>query len=279
MEASNPVILQFRSGKCCFWEFPEGDQIPELNTNEVYRYAGLREPTHAVYISPEQLKASGFQVLPTDITHKKRESSGSAKASQKRQRKSPAAKKRCKRMLPLRTPQPEERCARVYADGSCMDNGKPEAIAGYGVYYAGDVLPRDSGLLPSDMPQSNASAEWYALKVVLEAIVTHGNSKFADTVTIYTDHENIIKTMTASDAWIKNWFIDDDQGTVFKRNGEEARNGTLIYDTYILFKCVQKARTVIIEHCKGHAGFSSNPEQETADSLAYLATADKYIKP
>ncbi|KAJ7137720.1 ribonuclease H-like domain-containing protein, partial [Mycena epipterygia] len=74
----------------------------------------------------------------------------------------------------------------VYTDGSCFNNGKPNARAGAGIFW-GENSPRNQALRVPGPEQSNNRGEIYA---VLEAVLQADPRRTLD---IYTDSEYVIR--------------------------------------------------------------------------------------
>lgn len=70
----------------------------------------------------------------------------------------------------------------IYIDGSCLNNGQPDASAGWAVIIKGDTETNLSGKLPGEK-QTNNRAELYALQKALEWVQEHPEVK----ATIYSD--------------------------------------------------------------------------------------------
>lgn len=70
----------------------------------------------------------------------------------------------------------------IYTDGSCLNNGQPDAIGGWAVVIKGEVETTLSGKLPGDK-QTNNRAELYALLQALEWVQNHAGIK----ASIYSD--------------------------------------------------------------------------------------------
>lgn len=145
----------------------------------------------------------------------------------------------------------------VFVDGACRHNGKPEAIAGIGVWFKqGD--PRNVAAPLEGAHQTNQRSELKAAAVgakicadaaVVKNVLMRSDSKYA------VDGINI---------WIKKW----------KRNGWITAKGEAVLnkDLWMQFdEAVTKlqllGKTFRIEHVKAHAGIPGN---EAADRLANL---------
>ena len=60
----------------------------------------------------------------------------------------------------------------IYTDGSCINNGKPDAKAGIGIFFSDDDERNLSEPLDSSMKQTNNTAELYAIiKAIKIAII------------------------------------------------------------------------------------------------------------
>ena len=70
----------------------------------------------------------------------------------------------------------------IYIDGSCLNNGQPDASAGWAVIIKGDTETNLSGKLPGEK-QTNNRAELYALQKALEWVQEHPEVK----ASIYSD--------------------------------------------------------------------------------------------
>jgi ribonuclease HI len=94
----------------------------------------------------------------------------------------------------------------VYTDGACYNNGKPNAIAGYGIYFGQNDLRNISKKIIGK--QTNNIAELYAVidlfNIIKEDIIN--NKKIG----IYTDSTYVIKCLSSygkkchDNNWIKN---------------------------------------------------------------------------
>lgn len=70
----------------------------------------------------------------------------------------------------------------IFVDGSCLNNGQPDASAGWAVIIKGDIKKTIAGKLPGDK-QTNNRAELYALLKALEWIKANPEAK----VGLYSD--------------------------------------------------------------------------------------------
>lgn len=70
----------------------------------------------------------------------------------------------------------------IFVDGSCLNNGQPDASAGWSVVIKGNIENRMYGKLPGKT-QTNNRAELYALLKALQWVKDHPEAKAA----IYSD--------------------------------------------------------------------------------------------
>ena len=71
---------------------------------------------------------------------------------------------------------------KIYTDGSCLNNGQPDASAGWAVVVKGSIETSFAGKLPEGK-QTNNRAELYALYQALKWVKDHPSIK----ATIYSD--------------------------------------------------------------------------------------------
>lgn len=131
----------------------------------------------------------------------------------------------------------------VYCDGACPDNGKPTARSGVGIVLCDEqstVLKQFSQACPA--PHTNQRAEIFAIILALNSIEPH------HTVTIFSDSQYVVKTMT--EGWARKANTDFWQ----QLDATVARFTTPPAFTWI----------------KGHSG---HPQQELADRLAVQAVS------
>jgi len=88
----------------------------------------------------------------------------------------------------------------IFTDGSCKNNGKPNAIAGIGVYWGPDNTNNQSLRLPGEK-QTNNRAELYAVIVAMKQLYKLCYDKNT-TVTIYSDSKYVIDGINK---WVPKW--------------------------------------------------------------------------
>ena len=150
----------------------------------------------------------------------------------------------------------------VYVDGSSLKNGKPGAIAGFGVFYGFNDARNASALVRSE-PRTNNVAE---LEGIEQALVQESNALFetpgadATPLVIVTDSGYSIKCLTKYyDAWVRNDWVTTAKTPV--KNAELIRGIRALLDTL---------PHVRLFHVHGHVGIVGNEE---ADKLACDATS------
>ena len=87
----------------------------------------------------------------------------------------------------------------VYVDGACLDNRKPWARAGYGVWFGKNSDFNSSG--PFSGRQTNQEAE---LQAAIEAIRIASREGF-DSLRIHTDSKYVIKGGLSTSPFEKLW--------------------------------------------------------------------------
>ena len=160
----------------------------------------------------------------------------------------------------------ETRETNIYIDGSCIHNGSPNAIAGYGVYFKeGDVRNEYARVVGK---QTNNTGELTAFIRAVEKM----HDELADTtaatakskINIYTDSEYVIKCAGAyGDKLSKN----DWKTTA----GKVPPNLKLIQRIHEIYKPHKKR--FILQHIKAHTGLDDEHSMGNAeaDRLANLA--------
>jgi ribonuclease HI len=159
--------------------------------------------------------------------------------------------------------EPEERqSALIFCDGSCFNNGRRGARAGYGVSVVrnGVEVVAVSEALRIDEPQTNQRAELRGLAVALQHAGIMASAG-ATTVRIYTDSEYAINCLTK---WIPGW----------KRSGWKRQTGEPVLHRDIL-EPLHDAWTSLrgvafLEHVAAHTGRGDvlSKGNERADTLA-----------
>lgn len=148
----------------------------------------------------------------------------------------------------------------IHIDGACSNNGKANAVAGYGIVYnyGLDTQHTLSGLAV-DSPSTNNVAE---LTAFIEAFKPLLSIEEQLEIVVYTDSMFLINGATN---WIHTW----------KKNGYKTANKTEVAnrDLWELIDLTMEHFKPTLVHVLGHSGNEGN---ELADSLAVNAV--KQIK-
>ena len=154
-------------------------------------------------------------------------------------------------------------CINIYTDGSCINNGKENAIAGYGVYF-GVNDPRNEYKKLNNNPTyrpTNNRAELKAILVALSKVIKEiENGK---EVVIHTDSQYSITCLTAN--------------TIRKRLAKDIPNYDYINRGYNIIK---KYPSIKFHHVNAHTGNQDihSIGNDYADRLANLAIIEDIYK-
>uniref|UniRef100_A0A7E4V9Y1 ribonuclease H n=1 Tax=Panagrellus redivivus TaxID=6233 RepID=A0A7E4V9Y1_PANRE len=145
----------------------------------------------------------------------------------------------------------------VYTDGSCANNGYPNARGGIGIYW-GEGHRNNLSAPLHDYRATNNRAEY---KAVNEAVKQARRDGY-DSVTIRTDSKLLVKS---ANEYSKNW----------RRNDWKTVRGKVVKNQDLLREYHQLKQTVnvTLQHVNGHRGRRGN---EMADRLARAATRNHY---
>lgn len=137
----------------------------------------------------------------------------------------------------------------VYTDGSCLNNGKENAMASYGVWFGDDNPLNRNGRVPGN--QTNQRAELYAILSALRILKING---LLHRVQIFTDSAYACKSIKSASTWAKR--------------GWTTQCGTPISNVELI-RCISSLSSrfnfVDLVHVRGHIGIIGN---EKADALA-----------
>ena len=89
---------------------------------------------------------------------------------------------------------------RVFTDGSCLNNGKVGAKAGYAVWFPDHKEWSHAQRVPDTEPQTNQRAELSAIACAVSVLERQGCTD--EDLVIYTDSDYSIKCLTQ---WIPGW--------------------------------------------------------------------------
>jgi ribonuclease HI len=134
----------------------------------------------------------------------------------------------------------------IYCDGCCLDNGRPGARAGFGVYITtsggAQVLAESFRVPPAD-PQTNQRAELLALRYALSHVSEHPSTNFH----IYTDSQYAIDCM---EKWASGW----------EASGWRKSNNKPVLHADLIMDCLTARRRadtrVSLVHIAAHTGLT-----------------------
>ncbi|MHB1865731.1 MAG: ribonuclease H family protein [Candidatus Saccharimonadales bacterium] len=143
----------------------------------------------------------------------------------------------------------------IYTDGACINNGRPGARAGFGVWF-GPEDPRNISEIVSGDRHTNQIAELEACAVALEHPVCEGKQ-----VHLYTDSQYTIKCVTE---YIPSWCLRYPRGDWKTADDQPVKNRNLLQR----LKVASERIDVQWHFVKGHSGNEGN---DGADGLAHKA--------
>ena len=152
---------------------------------------------------------------------------------------------------------------RLFTDGSCINNGKRAASAGYAVVYPERLADSWGDILPTGGSQTNQTAELTAIYEGLRAIP----SKSETTVHVYTDSEYSINCITK---WVTGW----------KKRDWKTADGKPVVHRELIEKILVELKQFsghIVTHVKAHTGGTDEESRynQMADDLARKAVETK----
>jgi ribonuclease HI len=151
----------------------------------------------------------------------------------------------------------------IYIDGSCIHNGSPNAIAGYGVYFKHNDERNEYARVVGK--QTNNTGELTAFIRAVEIMYDELNRpQSTSKINIYTDSEYVIKCAGPYSAKLS-------KGDWKNTEGKIPPNIKLIQRIYEIYKPFKKR--ISIHHVKAHTGLDDEHSvgNAEADRLANLA--------
>ena len=144
----------------------------------------------------------------------------------------------------------------VWTDGSCLANGKKNAIGGIGVFFADDSpLNISEPVKPLKGAVTNNIAELEAVRRAILAIVEQEEYEVDDDILVYTDSQYLINCINKwSQTWAKNGWIRKNT----KGKKVPVKNKELIQEVKGL--CIKYQ--VVLSHCKAHTNFYGNKDSK-----------------
>jgi ribonuclease HI len=159
----------------------------------------------------------------------------------------------------------EEQDIDVYIDGSCINNGKMNAKAGYGVFFEHDDVRNESNVVEGK--QTNNTGELTAMIRALEILKKEIEDKRV--INIHTDSEYVIKCSGSYGERLakNNWKTKEDK---------IPPNLKLLQKIYELYNPNKKY--IKIQHIKAHTNLSDKHSigNSQADRLANMAVNPNY---
>ena len=155
----------------------------------------------------------------------------------------------------------------IYIDGSCIHNGSPNAIAGYGVYFKADDERNEYARVVGK--QTNNTGELTAFIRAVEKMQDElTKTPPVKKINIYTDSEYVIK---CAGAYGDRLFKNDWKTT----EGKVPPNLKLLQRIREIYKPYKKH--ISLNHIKAHTGFDDEHSigNAEADRLANLAVGVK----
>ena len=162
----------------------------------------------------------------------------------------------------------EEEGINVYTDGACVDNGKPYARAGYGVYF-GKNDPRNVSETYKGL-QTNNVAE--LLAIIKAMTLLKENIMNGEVVNIYSDSRYAIRCCTTyGKKCHKNNWVNPNQ------KNKPIPNLEIVQVAYIFSK---DYKNINFKHIRAHTGLQDEHSigNENADRLANESIGINYNK-
>jgi ribonuclease HI len=143
----------------------------------------------------------------------------------------------------------------IYADGSCLGNGKSNAAAGIGIFirFVNGTELHVAAAFPLEKP-TNQRAELFAIQYALREVPIHAD------IEIRTDSNYSIQCYTT---WCKGWARNGWKNA----KGKPVENQDIIRETLLLL--TKRTGKTIWTHVYGHKGEEGN---EIVDRLAVVGS-------
>ena len=137
----------------------------------------------------------------------------------------------------------------VWTDGSCLSNGRKNAIGGIGVFFYDDSPHNISEpMKPKKGAVTNNICELEAVRRAILTVVSQEDYELDDDILVYTDSQYLINCINKwSHAWAQNgWTRKNSKGKKVP-----VKNKELIQEVKGL--CLKYQ--VVLTHCKAHTTF------------------------
>lgn len=131
---------------------------------------------------------------------------------------------------------------RVFTDGACSKNGKPDAKAGFAVWFPEKRDLSCSHRVPDNQPQTNQRAELSAIHMAVSILEKGGY--LDDNIVIYTDSDYSINCLTK---WLPGWI---------SRNWKTSEGKDVLHQDLIkeCSAALAKFKSHRFVHVKAHTG-------------------------
>lgn len=156
----------------------------------------------------------------------------------------------------------------IYTDGGCINNGKPNAVAGYGIHYSNNHLDDISEPIIGQ-EHSNNIAELTALIIAIKSII-YNITKHNYTYAIFTDSEYVLRVI---------YTFDKTYGGRIRKN-KDVPNLNLVLELHNLYEKYQSH--IKVYHIDAHTGKNDihSLGNEKADELAKkgIFKSEKFVQ-
>lgn len=154
----------------------------------------------------------------------------------------------------------------MFTDGACASNGRPDAKAGYAVWFPENRQLSFSARVPVDQSQTNQRAE---MSAIYRAVLILEENGFQDEdIVIYTDSEYCINCLTR---WILGWV---------SRGWKTSAGGDVLHRDLIegISKKLTKFKSHRFVHVRSHTGGEDDlsKNNDIVDRMA-RATIDETV--
>jgi ribonuclease HI len=156
---------------------------------------------------------------------------------------------------------------RVFTDGACSNNGKPDAKAGFAIWFPEKRELSCSQRLPDNEPQTNQRAELSAIRMAV--VILEKAGYLDEDIVIYTDSEY---SMNCVGKWLPGWISRNWKTS----DGKDVLHQDLIKEITSILARFKSHRFV---HVRAHTGGSDDLSRhnDIVDQMA-RGTIDESIK-
>jgi ribonuclease HI len=141
---------------------------------------------------------------------------------------------------------------RVFTDGSCLNNGRPNAKAGYAAWFPENPSWSEAHRVPDNEPQTNNRGELSAIRLAAEILERRGC--LSDDIVIYSDSDYSINCLSK---WLPGWIARGWKTA----DGKDVSNRDLIEDTT---NRLARFRSHRFHHVAAHTGGKDDLSRQNA---------------